>query len=387
MLIKTLIQILFFLFSTIAFGEYKYELVESNGHRVHVVVIDPNEYEASLVAGHNQVFGRERVGDIADRENAQIAINAGFFEIGDIEDGWPTGTLVSNGQVFGMRTTQHGCLVKRGNKFTIEIFSPALEINFAGQKIKPAKFNKFAKGKNVFYFNSNWGPKTLSPYQSRQEMVLDAQLKVVDIANHGNNEIPQGGYVLSFPKDFDLSSFNVGQVAEFNWSPHYFVEKDSFAVMGIPPLILNGKIRDDLSNEQRHARTAVGVDKDGNLIAVVAEHSYKRPIAEVTTLEIQKIMEKRKIAFSDITIADAKKIILEDLSSEDEASGFTTLELAKFMQELGCIAAINLDGGGSSTLYIDGKYINKAVGDVDEAAGQAVFRPISDAIIFKKRPN
>jgi len=51
----------------------------------------------------------------------------------------------------------------------------------------------------------------------------------------------------------------------------------------------------------------------------------------------------------------------------------------------GCISAINLDGGGSSSLYINGKYINNQVGDQDEASGVAVVRPVSDAIIFKKK--
>lgn len=55
------------------------------------------------------------------------------------------------------------------------------------------------------------------------------------------------------------------------------------------------------------------------------------------------------------------------------------------MLEQGCISAINLDGGGSSSLYINGKYINNQVGDQDEASGVAVVRPVSDAIIFKKK--
>lgn len=55
------------------------------------------------------------------------------------------------------------------------------------------------------------------------------------------------------------------------------------------------------------------------------------------------------------------------------------------MLEQGCISAINLDGGGSSSLYIQGKYINNQIGDKDEASGLAVVRPVSDAIVFKKK--
>ena len=34
-------------------------------------------------------------------------------------------------------------------------------------------------------------------------------------------------------------------------------------------------------------------------------------------------------------------------------------ESAKFMQKLGCINAINLDGGSSSVMYVDGQITNK----------------------------
>ena len=65
--------------------------------------------------------------------------------------------------------------------------------------------------------------------------------------------------------------------------------------------------------------------------------------------------------------------------------GLTTLELANLMKELGAKQAINLDGGGSSSLYIAGKYVNQSFGDKDEGNGQKIIRPVSDAIIIKKK--
>lgn len=63
--------------------------------------------------------------------------------------------------------------------------------------------------------------------------------------------------------------------------------------------------------------------------------------------------------------------------------GMTIIELAEFMQKLNCSSAINLDGGGSSSLWVDTKLVNKQIGDTDEANGIEITRPISDAIIFK----
>ena len=44
----------------------------------------------------------------------------------------------------------------------------------------------------------------------------------------------------------------------------------------------------------------------------------------------------------------------------------TILELAHFMRELGCEHALNLDGGSSSTLYIDNTIINHPEGEEEE---------------------
>ena len=90
-------------------------------------------------------------------------------------------------------------------------------------------------------------------------------------------------------------------------------------------------------------------------------------------------------SFNELKIDEAKNILLKELSHNNNAEGITLKELANFMLEQGCISAINLDGGGSSSLYINGKYINNQVGDQDEASGVAVVRPVSDAIIFKKK--
>lgn len=60
----------------------------------------------------------------------------------------------------------------------------------------------------------------------------------------------------------------------------------------------------------------------------------------------------------------------------EESIGLSLYELADLMQELGCETAYNLDGGGSSTFWFNGKVLNKPTtfGDVIEE------RPISDIL-------
>ena len=99
-IIILLLTNIFIMNNVIAEDNYEYAFIEKPNQKIHLLKIDLKYYDVSLSSAHNSVFGRERIGNIAERENAKIAINAGFFEIGNNEDGRPTGTLVINGEIF-----------------------------------------------------------------------------------------------------------------------------------------------------------------------------------------------------------------------------------------------------------------------------------------------
>jgi Phosphodiester glycosidase len=64
-------------------------------------------------------------------------------------------------------------------------------------------------------------------------------------------------------------------------------------------------------------------------------------------------------------------------------AGLTMEELAHLMAALGCEIALNLDGGGSTSLVSGGRLVNRPYGDVDvpEPGG----RPVSTALLFLPR--
>jgi len=62
-----------------------------------------------------------------------------------------------------------------------------------------------------------------------------------------------------------------------------------------------------------------------------------------------------------------------DGRDEGYSRGASLSELAVIMQKEGCLTAYNLDGGGSSSMYFDGTYVNKSTG-----------RDISDIIYIPK---
>lgn len=133
-------------------------------------------------------------------------------------------------------------------------------------------------------------------------------------------------------------------------NPTKYITNKMSIVSGIPLLINKGQIPHDLTSKKTdfyiapHARTALGIKQNGFIVIIVTEHSL-------------------------------------------QTNGLTILELAQLMKKLGCEYAINLDGGGSSTLSISGKVVNQPMGDIDEENGNQTLRPVSDAIIFKKITN
>jgi exopolysaccharide biosynthesis protein len=118
-------------------------------------------------------------------------------------------------------------------------------------------------------------------------------------------------------------------------------------VGGAPLLIRAGNLVEDYSSEQilesfylkRHPRTAVGVREDGNWVIVVV-----------------------------------------DGRMEGCFGGATMKELTELMLKLKCVAALNLDGGGSSTLVVEGSVINMSCGTFLENGGQV--EAVSDALLI-----
>ena len=56
--------------------------------------------------------------------------------------------------------------------------------------------------------------------------------------------------------------------------------------------------------------------------------------------------------------ADNRLILVAVDGREGASVGLTLSELAGFMKSIGCTNAINLDGGGSTVMYVNGNIVN-----------------------------
>ena len=53
--------------------------------------------------------------------------------------------------------------------------------------------------------------------------------------------------------------------------------------------------------------------------------------------------------------------------------GMTTAEVAEILKDLGCVEAINLDGGGSTCMLVNGKETIKVSDGAQRAVASAVY--------------
>lgn len=74
--------------------------------------------------------------------------------------------------------------------------------------------------------------------------------------------------------------------------------------------------------------------------------------------------------------AEGDLILLVVDGRQSASRGVDLYELAHILKNLGCVEALNLDGGGSSTLIVDGVLLNRPAGGMD-------LRPVMSAIAIR----
>ena len=172
---------------------------------------------------------------------------------------------------------------------------------------------------------------TLTPYGTK-EYLLTPEKTIRYLGNTGNNEIPSNHYILSIAHDCqDIPIACQTKTYYLNTTICPVIQKEQrmlwqnmdFILQAGPVLVKNKKnvlnelkepIPSEIGQKLKRARTAIGIKDDGNWIIAVIE-----------------------------------------ASANTQTDGMTLEELANFMIFQKCKDALNLDGGGSSTLIYEGK--------------------------------
>jgi hypothetical protein len=213
------------------------------------------------------------------------------------------------------------------------------EIRLAdGTSIPLDGINRPRRPSEIVLYTPNFHRTTLTPSDGAE--VIIENTRIVQIREgSGSSVIPANGGVLSLGSERTrelLPSLRIGDELSVKTDIRPLLPdpegewKRAEDILGGGPLLLwKGQRLEEPEKESisrvfflaRHPRTAVGVRADGTLLFVTVDG--RRP---------------------------------------DESVGMSLRELTDLMLELGCVSANNLDGGGSTTMVIDGRVVNRPSG-------------------------
>ena len=324
-------------------------------HSIHIIEIDPSLYEIKPIKALDNGIGRETVLSISDRYGAVASVNGGFFAIGGLLDGRACGALKIH-DWYAIPFKPRGCIGWRGKDQTPKMDRLLVKINAHYQldQIPLSGLNRERKAGEIILFTPSFHRTTLTKPDGEELVIVNGVIK--EIVQNGSSKIPENGYIVSIQKESPFFRyFEKGEFFEVFTVIEPLEEITSvndwelcdYIVGGTPLLVVDRVRRSNFECEQtiptfltkRHSRTAVGVLPNGNWLFVVVD----------------------------------KTSILD---------GMTMCELSDLMLELGCVHALNLDGGGSSTMTFKGEIVNSPHGDEDEGLEKKMVRRVSDAIVI-----
>ncbi len=329
---------------------------------VYLLRLDPERVRLDAALSNGEVVDAERVPDIALRHQAIAAVNGGFF---NVRNGEPAGILKVAGELVSDSAVSRGIVAIRsrpGRKAELEFDQAALRMSLV---FRPERTDRRLaidgldttreRGKLMLYTPS-YHADTDTAANGVEWVLSGRPLKVVEIRRDlGRTPIPRDGAVLSYggldlPPDLAALAVGMRVTIEPVWKTVHGLsakrlDEVDHIVNGAGLLkradarVTNWREVEALNPSSfidvRHPRTMIGVDRRG-FIWLVA-------------------VDGRQPAHS---------------------LGMTFEELLALADRLELRDALNLDGGGSTTMVVKGAVVNKP----SDATGP---RPVSDAIIVR----
>ncbi|MGZ4438114.1 MAG: phosphodiester glycosidase family protein [Nocardioidaceae bacterium] len=351
---------------------------------VDVVRIDPQAFRGGLQASYGpDLHDRETTSALAQAAGATVGVNGGFFVMDPASGapGDPAGIGVYGGRVLSEPTNGRAALVLHadGGRTSVDRVRWAGHLSVDGKDLpldgtnrvpglirncggdasdqptsQPLHDTTCTDDSELVSFNRAYGPTT--PSGDGREVLLDARHRVRQVLDHRGTTLPAGytSVQATGAKADELASVKVGETMTVSPSlrgadgASYRPSASTTLVNGGPVLVRAG--HEDITQKQdgfvhpgdpsfaygwvlkRNPRTFAGVDAQGRTVIVTVDGRTTRDL------------------------------------------GLSVPEEADVARSLGLRDAINLDGGGSTTLAVDGKVVSHP----SDATGE---RPVGDALL------
>lgn len=359
--------------------------------RIDVLTIDPGRFRGGLKASYGpDLENREKTSELAAAAGATAGINAGFFVLDPKAGapGDPAGVGVYDGRLLSepvngrpglvirddgrhsgvARLTWKGRVVGRDASQPLDGIDrvPGLIRNCGGTDDDtptslPLHDVTCTDGDELVAFTPQYGSQT--PHGDGLEAVLDARGRVLEIRSPRGGPLPAGG-------------------SSVQATGSHVAELTALARVG-RPLRVEMTLQDGHGHQVSPSPATSILNggpelvRDGRLHVTPATDGMVQP--GNASFYYGWVHKRNPRTLAGVDAAGRTVLVTADGRSTD-ALGLSIPESAAVARALGLRDAVNLDGGGSTTMVIDGEVIN----DPSDAAGE---RPVGDALLILPDPH
>lgn len=294
-----------------------------NGRPVRINVVEVNrevasDYEVKPAIASSVLPAKRTLRAIAQNTNSVVAINGGFFKP---QTGVPLGTLMINKKIYTGPIYDRVALGIFENGYDVGRVRLNAKITGNNHVIKIDNINQPRMlSSYILAYTRDWG--RVAPASPQYGVQLQIVGNRIMAASANPLSIPENGYVIVGPKA-QLSKLFGAEYVDIDIQTNPKWDNVKHIISGGPYLVKDNQIFIDMTAQKlqsiggRNPRTAIGYTKENDLILVAVD------------------------------------------GREGSSVGLTLVELANLMKSLGCTNAINLDGGGSTVMYVKGQIVNR----------------------------
>ena len=326
---------------------------------IHVLKIDRTrtDFEFHTTLAQNSVLGLTTMTDQIKTLPSALgqplaAINGDFWHEGRQHDGDPMGLHILEGELVSGPCPRSCFWIDTAGQPQATNLLSLFTATWPGGQSVPFGLNEERTNDHAVLYTPRFGPAALT--KSGREIVLeragkpgqwlplrvgqDISARVREIRETGGTTLAPDRLVLSLSPALaeQLPKLSVGDELKLSTATTPDLKGVTTAIGGGPALVRDGKALSFASSPKREPRTAIGWNE----------------------------------RFFFFLVVDGRQA--------NVSAGMTFPELAAYMEKLGCTAAMNLDGGGSSTFWVRGQVMNSPCYGHE--------RPMANALVLTRKP-
>ena len=298
-------------------------LEKSGWQNINIIEADlSNPYVTAKVLTATELNTLETVKKHAADNNTTAAINGDFFawKSGESGKGSAVGTIMKDGELLSSSSETDGMFtfaIDNFNKIICECIKTNITLTAAnGNKLKIKHLNKYDSLAEPVIYTSAFSKTTDGSYNNILEVVIKDGVVVEMRKNQEGVVVPENGYVIRHLPEFDpflVNNLKVGDSVDITFDANINLSDYKTMTGGGTMLVTQGQLAKITHNVWgTNPRTVIACDSTRTKLYLIT--------------------------------VDGR---------QDNAKGYTLSELAQYLIDIGMYDAMNLDGGGSTTMVVN----------------------------------